>query len=130
MSKNIKIVFWLLIVFFAISIFQIFIPIVTGIVFLLPFVVFSLLGLVLVILVLKQKVKTPLKKYLLLTGISALSFFILVVLHNGFYALGIMVNNSFLKWVIGALGMVTFLAGIFVSPIAFVVGWILSYKKR
>jgi hypothetical protein len=72
--------------------------------------IFSLLGAGLIVLTLKQKIKRPFKKYLLLTGSSAVGFFVFVILHN---------------LVSGLLGIeepVFFLLAVFVCPLGFLIG--------
>lgn len=84
---------------------------------------FFLLGLTLVVLTLKQKVKGRLKKFLLLTGASAAGFFVSVILHNFIYG-----------WLIFCFGQdfwdriglgdepIFFLLAIVVCPIGFLIG--------
>jgi len=55
--------------------------------FLAPFIIFSLLGLALLILTLKSKVAGRLRKFLILTGASATGIFIGIFLHNFIYGL-------------------------------------------
>ncbi len=56
-------------------------------VFLLPIAVFFLLGVALIILTVKEKVAGMLKKFFILTGASATSFLVSILLHNAIYGL-------------------------------------------
>jgi len=71
---------------------------------------FLVLGLALVVLTLKQKVKGKLKFFLILTGASAAAFTASSVVHNLLYAL------------LGFEEPVFFLVAVLVCPITFVVG--------
>jgi hypothetical protein len=73
---------------------QIFIPTVSelfagSLLFLLPFFIFSLLGLTLIFLTVREKMTGRLKKSLILTGVSAFGILACSVLHNLTYAIGI-----------------------------------------
>jgi len=75
------------------------------------------------------------KKYLILLGASAGGFFIFVVLHNGFYALGTITNHiAVLSHVIEALSVASFCIAVFLCPAAFLVGavgiTVLSIRRR
>jgi len=52
-----------------------------------------LLGIVLIILTIKQKIKGKLKFFLLLTGISSSGFLVSVLLHNFLYGLGVITGH-------------------------------------
>ena len=85
--------------------------------------VFCLLGIVLVIGVLKKKIKGRLRKLLILTGVSAAGFLISVILHNFFYALGIVFEKvTVLRYLMEGLHGAFFLIGIFGCPLGFLVG--------
>ncbi len=63
------------------------------------------------------------KKYLILLGASAGGFFIFVLLHNGFYALGTITNHiAVLTHVIDAFSVASFCIAVFLCPAAFLVG--------
>ena len=64
-----------------------------GSLFLVPLIVFALLGLALTVLTIKEKIAGRQKKFLILTGLSATGFFVSVFLHNAFYALGIVTSH-------------------------------------
>ncbi len=88
-----------------------------------PFAVFFLLGAVLLFLVIRGSVKGILKKFLILTGASAAGFFVCVVLHNAFYALGTVTNDIIvLNYLIEALSVIFFLIAIFACPVGFLIG--------
>jgi len=81
-------IFWSLIGIFILIISVFFIPAVRELfrgspLFLLPFIIFSLLGAILIFLTLKGKVEGVLKKFLMLTGVSSTGFFVSIFLHNG-----------------------------------------------
>ena len=91
--------------------------------FLGPFIVFFLLGLVLLILTLKEKVAGKLKKFLLLVGAAATGFFTFVVLHNAFYALNVVSGHIVvLKYLTGGLHAIFFLLAVIACPVGFLVG--------
>lgn len=98
-------------------------------------ITFFLLGIALVFLTLKQKVKGKLKKFLILTGASASAFFVGVVLHNVFYALAVITSHlAALHRLMEIFHVVFFLIAIPVCPIAFLIGAVgsarLFIKKR
>lgn len=106
-----------------------------GKVFLIILGIISLYGGLVLFLTLRQKVKKPLKKFLLLTGASALGFPVLVVLHNLFYALEAVTQNlPILSGLTGFLHALFFLIATLVCPLGFLAGVITSLallaKKR
>jgi len=132
LRKSTTAVFWGLIGVFLIILCQFFIPALNNFfsgskLFLIPMAVFCLLGLVLLILSLREKIESKLKRFLILTGASAVGFFIFVILHNAFYALGTISRQIFfLNYLIESLQIAFFLVAIFICPIAFLVGLISS----
>jgi len=128
MKKSLTITFWALVGFFLFILSEFFIPVVRDLfkgseLFLLPFIIFSLLGIVLIFLTLKRKIKGTLRKLLLLTGASAAGFFIFVFLHNAFYALGIVTSHiAALNYLMKVLHVVFFIIAIFVCPLGFLIG--------
>ncbi len=83
----------------------------------------GLSGLGLVILTYRQKISGKVKTFLLLSGFSAVGFVLGVVLHNLFYALGILaenlaVLNTFLAFLEGSF----FLIAVILCPIGLLVG--------
>jgi len=132
MKKSLIITFYTLILFFLLILGEIFVPMIRelfrgSLFFLVPFVIFSLLGILLVFLVLKQDIQGKLRKYLSLTGISAISFFIFVFLHNVFYGLGMIASNiTLLKKVMEILHTIFFIIAILVCPLMFLTGVISS----
>lgn len=140
MKKLLLVIFWALIGNFAFILCQFFVPAVTdlfsgSIFFLLPFIIFSLLGGVLIFLTLKEKVEGLLKKFLFLTGLSAAGFFVGVFLHNAFYALGTVTNQIvILGHLAEILDVAFFLIAVLACPLGFLTGAvgsiILLIKKR
>jgi hypothetical protein len=132
MKKSLIITFYTLILFFLLILGEIFVEEIGelfkgSLFFLLPFVIFSLLGVLLIFLVLKQNIKGGLKKYLSLTGVSAISFFIFVFLHNVFYGLAeISSNIILLKNLMEVLYVIFFIIAIFICPLGFLIGSINS----
>ncbi len=85
--------------------------------------IFFLLGAALIFFTLKEKVEGTLKKFLILAGGSAVLFFISVVLHNLFYALGTVTGHiTLLKYLTGTFDVAFFLIAVIVCPIGFLVG--------
>ena len=120
-------VFWALTGVFGLIIAEMFIPAVNqifrGKVFLLPLVLFCLLGIMLVWLTLKSKVKGKQRKFLLLTGWSAVGFLVGVVFHNLFYALRVLVGEIMvLRGLMEILHVGFFLAAMIVCPVGFLIG--------
>jgi len=128
MKKSITLTFWALIVVFLLIVSQFFIPVVNelfrgSLIFLLPFIIFSLLGIALIFLTLKQKVNGTLKRLLILTGTSATGFFVFVFLHNIFYGLAIIANQiPILSFVMEILHIAFFIIAIFICPLGFMIG--------
>jgi len=128
MKKSLIITFRALIIVFIFILSEFFVPIISeffkgSLLFLLPFVVFSLLGILLVFLTLKQNIQGKPRKYLLLTGIPAISFFIFIFLHNIFYALAeISSNVTILKYLMKFLEGIFFIIAILVCPLIFLIG--------
>ena len=129
MKKSlIPVIFWALIGVFLFMVGQFFIPPVRELfmgskLFLGPFIVFSLLGLALTFLTVKEKIGGTLKKFLILTGASSAGFFVSVFLHNAFYALGIIASQIIvLRYLMEALNVAFFMIAIFVCPLGFLVG--------
>lgn len=126
--KGIFIVFWGLLAFFIIVIGEIFIPSMNNIfsgsiLFLLPIIIFSLLGLALIVLALKEKLDNGLKKFLILSGSSALGFFVSVLFYNLFYAWSLVVyQNLVLRYLMQILDTGFFFISLFVCPIGFLIG--------
>jgi len=129
MKKSlILVIFWSLIGVFIFMIGQFFILPIRDLfkgseLFLVPFIVFCLLGIVLIFLTIREKIKGLLKAFLLLTGISASGFFVSVFFHNVFYALSIIVSQIIvLRYLMEALHVLFFIIAIFACPLGFMVG--------
>jgi hypothetical protein len=128
MDKQTKVTFWTLVVVFIVVIVVYIIPPVRELVleaafFLGAGVAFLLLGAVLIYFTLKGKGRGLLKKFLILTGASAVGIPIGVVLHNLVYGVFIYFFGEHF-W--DRIGMsdepVFFVLAIVVCPIAFLVG--------
>jgi len=84
---------------------------------------FFLLGGALIFFTLKEKVEGMLKKFLILAGGSAVLFFVSVVLHNLFYALGTVIGHiTLLKYLVEIIHVAFFLIAVIACPIGFLVG--------
>jgi len=91
--------------------------------FLTPLIIFFLLGVALIVFTLLEKVSGRLKKFLLLTGASAAGFFLFVLLHNAFYALGTVSGDlSIIGPLVDFLDAAFFFMAIPVCPLGFLVG--------
>jgi hypothetical protein len=140
MKKSLTITFWALIGSFLLILSEFFIPAIRDLfegseLFLLPFIIFSLLGIVLIFLTLKKRIKGALRKFLLLTGVSAVGFFIFVVLHNAFYALGTITGHIvLLNYLTEILHVAAFITAILICPLGFLIGMVgvivIDIKKR
>ena len=96
--------------------------------------IFLILGVVLIILTLKMKVKGKLKVFLLLTGSAAAGFLVFVLLHNLVYGLFVYFFGENFWAGLGGDEPFFFILAIIVCPIAFFVGIIgslvLFLKKK
>lgn len=139
MKKPTLPIFWLLVVISLFVIVQFFVPVVNemlrGPIFLAPIIIFSLTGLVLLILTWKERAKNKLTKFLFLTGLSATGLFVFSFLHNAFYALNTVVGHiTMLHYLTEWLHVLFFLISIPICPLGFLIGVIGSivmlYKKK
>lgn len=81
------------------------------------------LGIALIILAVKQKLEKKLKRYLLLTGASAVGLFAGTILHNFFYALEVVTKDlSLLSKLMGIISAAFFIISLFIAPIGFLIG--------
>ncbi len=128
MYKSIITTFFILIANFLFILCLFFVPTVFQIfrgseVFLIPFAVFFLLGLALTILVFKSEIKGKLKKFLLLTGISAFGMFVAILLHNLIYGLFIYIFGDNIWDRIGTSDEpIFFFIAIIFCPLGFLIG--------
>lgn len=132
--------FYALIGVFIVIICIFFVPPVTEFVqgpllFLSPFIIFSLLGATLIFLTVKSKIKGKHRKLLILTGVSAAGFFVGIVLHNFLYALAIITSHIIiLKYIFEFLHAVFFILAVVVCPLGYLIGTVgyitLFAKKR
>ena len=83
----------------------------------------ALLGLALLILSIRARPLTLLLKHTLLCGASSTGLVLFSVLHNAFYALAELTADSpLLSQSMDVLEVATFILGVLVCPVAFVVG--------
>ncbi len=86
-------------------------------------IIFSLLGVVLVLLTLRKKIKGLLKNFLILTGVCAAGFSVSVILHNLIYGLFIILFGRDFWDIIGLSDEpLFFLLAILVFPAGFLIG--------
>jgi len=129
-KRSLLFTFWLQVAAVLFVVGQFFIPPIRdlvggGFVFLIPLMVFSLVGGILIFLTKRSKTEGRTRTFLMLTGISSASFFIGVFLHNLFYALATITSHlAFLSFLLRAFEVGFFLLAIVVCPIAFCVGMI------
>jgi hypothetical protein len=121
-----------LLITFIIILCQLFIPafenLLGGPVFLFPFLVFSTLGIVLIIKS-HKKTKGNVRKFLLLTGLCSSGVFVGIVLHNMFYALAILTEHMFLlPKMFEFFHAVFFIFSLVACPMGFVFGIIKSFS--
>jgi len=83
----------------------------------------------------KKKLKLSMKKFLLLTGVSAVGFLVFSILHNLFYALEIVAKRFFLlSSLFSLLHGAFFIIAVLACPLGFLVGMtgsvVLFLKKK
>ena len=127
LKRSTIITFWGLAGIFLVILCQFFVPVfddlLTGYLFLVPMAIFCILGIILLVLTLREKAGGKLRKFLLLTGISATGFFVFVILHNAFYALSVVTKGIFaLNYLMQGLHIIFFLMATPVCLIGFLVG--------
>ncbi|MFC1742146.1 hypothetical protein ACFL3V_06430 [Nanoarchaeota archaeon] len=85
--------------------------------------IFLLMGIVLVVFAVKSKAPKKLKIFLYMAGGSATGVLAGSILHNVFYAFGILAKDiAVLHYLFEALHVFFFLASLILFPIAFIVG--------
>lgn len=138
MNKKLTLIFWALILFFIWIVCLIIIQPAGDLLrffFRMSSIIFFLLGIALLIFAIKEATGGRLKKFLILTGASAVGAFVFSVLHNLVYGLFIyfLGQNFWDRIGLGDEPLFFFLA-LVVCPIAFLVGAIeviiLLIKKR
>ena len=93
---------------------------------------FFLAGVALMLFTMKGNIKGKLKIFLLLTGGSAVGFFVAVLLHNFIYGLFIYLFGADF-WGVGGDEPLFFIIAVFVCPLAFlvgIVGTIVSFFRK
>jgi len=92
-----------------------------------------ILGLVLSFLTWKKINDKKLKRFLLMTGLSAGLFLVLSILHNVFYAISeIFSDKAIIKGIMSVMEVTAFLGAVCLVPIIFlvcVIGTLVAYKK-
>jgi hypothetical protein len=130
MKRSLLFTFWLQVAAALLVVGQFFVPSIRdfiggGSVFLIPLIIFSLVGGILIFLTKRSKIKGRIQCFLMLTGISSASFFVGVFLHNLFYALATITSHlAFLSFLLRAFEVGFFLLAVIVCPIAFCIGMI------
>ncbi|MGB3346418.1 MAG: hypothetical protein WBA71_04095 [Candidatus Humimicrobiia bacterium] len=126
-SFLLKAIFWALVVVFVFIVGYIMIPIFSRYMsfyfIIVSGIIFFLLGIALIFLSVREKIDRLLKKFLILTGASAIGIPIGIILHNLFYALFILLFGADF-WERTGLGdePFFFILALIVCPIAFLVG--------
>ncbi len=118
-------IFWALIGVFIVVVCLFFLPVFRdllrgSLLFLSPIVVFFLLGAALIFFTVKEKVGGMPKKFLLLTGASAVGFLLFILLHNAVY--GLFTHFLGADFWNGGDEPFFFIMAIIVCPIGFLVG--------
>ena len=118
-------IFWALIGVFIVIVCLFVIPVFRDLLrgselFLAPIVVFFLLGAALVFFTVKERVGGMPKKFLLLTGASAVGFLLFILLHNAVY--GLFIHFFGADFWNGGDEPVFFVIAVFVCPLRFLVG--------
>ena len=91
--------------------------------FFLKLGLFFSLGIAVIVLTFREKVKGKLGKLLLLTGASAVGFFVFGILHNFFYALEVLTSQiKLLSQLMGLLHAAFFIVAVIICPLGFAVG--------
>lgn len=128
MPKIIKTLFFIQIALFISSMLFLFTPI--GELFLpggmILLAIFSIVGLVFIILVRRKMKEGKLKKSLLINGYSAFGVLVFSVLHNLMYALGEMIMGNTLEYIIGVTGGGLFILSVVICPVIFLITAITS----
>lgn len=132
--------FWALLFTFVIIASQMLFPVVRDLfrgpkIFLLPFFIFCLLGIVLIFLMRNWQGEKKTKRFLMLTALGSTGFFVFIILHNLFYGLGIAVEHIItLKYLMEVLHVISFIIAIFICPLAYLIGTIgtiiLFFRKQ
>ena len=87
-----------------------------------PWVMLSLAGLGLVLMVVRAGLTGKVKGFLLTCGCAAVGFLAGVLLHNLFYALGSMTASAFLGGLLGFLEGIFFILAVLLCPLGLLVG--------
>jgi hypothetical protein len=139
-KKSLFATFLILLIVFVFVLMELFVPAVRdlfkgSILFLAPFIVFSLLGIMLIFLTIKEKIQGRPRDSLFLVGISSAGFFISIFLHNIFYGLAVITEKVLvLSYLMKFFDISFFIIAIFACPLLFlissIIALILSVKIR
>ncbi|MEA3322821.1 MAG: hypothetical protein U9Q12_01225 [Patescibacteria group bacterium] len=139
MNRSIYVTFWIVIAVFVFVMGVFFVPVVQdvfrGPIFLVPIGLFAVASGVLVWLVARSSIDSILKKFMLLAGVSGVGFFVGIILHNLFYAAGMLtVDIVIAKYFFEVLHVAFFLISTILCPIGFLIGaggsmWYMKKKK-
>jgi len=126
-GSKVQTVFFALVAVFLFIVAEFFVPAIRevfrGGIFLLPLVIFSLLGAALLVFIKKEGVTGKRKFFLVLTGVCAVGLSVFVILHNVFYGLGRVISHiEILRILTEAFHVVFFLIAIPACPAGFLVG--------
>lgn len=122
-----KTILYTLIIIFVLIIIGFFAEQIPGLTMRKAFPVMAVLGLAflvfgIILLVKAKKESGKLKAFLMLTGWSAIAPLVFSILHNVFYAFGILASNNALKMFFEFLHGTCFIIAIPISPLVFLVG--------
>jgi len=126
-KKYLFAIFLALLIVFVFVLMELFIPAVRdlfkgSILFLVPFIVFSLLGIMLIFLTIKEKIQGRIRDSLFLAGISSAGFFISIFLHNIFYGLAVITEKVLvLSYLMKFFDISFFIIAIFACPLLFLI---------
>ncbi|MFC2091774.1 hypothetical protein ACFLTD_03290 [Elusimicrobiota bacterium] len=135
MKKTLAYTCYILPGLFILIIAELFVPAVReifrGTIFLIPFMLFFLLGIGLIIETKRTKQEGKLRRALLITGFSSVGILISILLHNAFYAAGKIAQNIvILKYLFEVLSIIFFITAIIICPLAFLAGIIMVLSIR
>lgn len=127
MNTNFQVTFWIMVGLFVFVMSEIFVPVIQDIfqgpIFLLPIGLFAVASGVLTWQIVCSRVDNGIKKFMLLAGICGVGFFVGVILHNLFYAAGMLAKDSVvLKYLFEAVHVFFFILSTIVCPIGFLIG--------
>ena len=103
-------------------------------IFLLPMVIYSVLGMILFVSIMNDKTKNKNRKWMMISALSSSMFFVLVIMHNAFYALSVMsFKMVFINIAAGWIHAILFIMAVILCPLIYalgIAGIILTSRKR